>query len=75
MNSGSFANLCAFMALTLPQLKECQIRKGDEIITVPVFVDITTPEYNIDITKLEEARTEKTKAVFLTHTLGNPVNL
>lgn len=92
VNSGSSANLCAFMALTSPQLKERQIKKGDEVIAVaaafpttvtpiiqygavPVFIDVTIPEYNIDITKLEEARTEKTKAVFLAHTLGNPFDL
>ncbi|NDO48607.1 lipopolysaccharide biosynthesis protein RfbH [Lachnospiraceae bacterium MD335] len=92
VNSGSSANLCAFMALTSPQLKERRIKKGDEVIAVaaafpttvtpiiqygavPVFIDVTIPEYNIDITKLEEARTEKTKAVFLAHTLGNPFDL
>lgn len=92
VNSGSSANLCAFMALTSPQLGNRQIKKGDEVIAVaaafpttvspiiqygaiPVFVDVTIPQYNIDITKLEEARTEKTKAVFLAHTLGNPFDL
>ncbi len=39
---------------------------------VPVFVDITVPQYNIDITKLEDAFSEKTKAVMIAHTLGNP---
>ncbi|MBE5907176.1 MAG: lipopolysaccharide biosynthesis protein RfbH, partial [Lachnospiraceae bacterium] len=34
VNSGSSANLCAFMALTSPLLKEKQIRRGDEVITV-----------------------------------------
>lgn len=92
VNSGSSANLCAFMALTSPQLGDRQIKKGDEVIAVaaafpttvspiiqygaiPVFVDVTIPQYNIDTTKLEEARTEKTKAVFLAHTLGNPFDL
>ncbi len=42
---------------------------------VPVFVDITIPQYNIDITKLEDALSEKTKAVMIAHTLGNPFNL
>ena len=42
---------------------------------VPVFVDVTIPQYNIDITKLEEALTEKTKAVMIAHTLGNPFDL
>lgn len=43
---------------------------------VPVFVDITLPEYDIDVTKLEEAYSPgKTKAVMIAHTLGNPFNL
>lgn len=42
---------------------------------VPVFVDITIPEYNIDVTQLEAAYSPKTKAVMLAHTLGNPFNI
>ena len=43
---------------------------------VPVFVDITIPEYDIDVTKLEEAYIAgKTKAVMIAHSLGNPFNL
>lgn len=42
---------------------------------VPVFVDITIPQYNIDITKLDSALSEKTKAVMIAHTLGNPFDL
>ena len=42
---------------------------------VPVFVDVTVPQYNIDVTMLEEALSEKTKAVMLAHTLGNPFDL
>ncbi|MCR5537749.1 MAG: lipopolysaccharide biosynthesis protein RfbH [Lachnospiraceae bacterium] len=42
---------------------------------VPVFVDVTIPQYNIDVTKLEGALSEKTKAVMLAHTLGNPFDL
>ena len=38
---------------------------------VPVFVDVTLPAYEIDVTKLEAARSEKTKAVMIAHTLGN----
>lgn len=92
VNSGSSANLCAFMALTSPLLGGKAIRKGDEVITVaagfpttvapviqygavPVFVDVTIPQYNIDVTKLEEAYSEKTKAVMVAHTLGNPFDL
>lgn len=92
VNSGSSANLNAFMALTSPLLGERRINRGDEVITVaagfpttvtpmiqygavPVFVDVTIPQYNIDITMLEEAYTEKTKAVMIAHTLGNPFDL
>ena len=92
VNSGSSANLVAFMALTAPELKERQIKPGDEIITVacgfpttvtpaiqygaiPVFLDVTIPQYNIDTSMLEEALSEKTKAVMIAHTLGNPFNL
>lgn len=92
VNSGSSANLAAFMALTSPLLGGRRIRRGDEVITVaagfpttvtpmiqygavPVFVDVTIPQYNIDVERLEEARSDKTKAVMLAHTLGNPFNL
>ena len=42
---------------------------------VPVFIDVTIPQYNIDVTQLEAARSEKTKAVMIAHTLGNPFDL
>ena len=42
---------------------------------VPVFVDVTIPQYNIDVTKLEAALSDKTKAVMIAHTLGNPFDL
>lgn len=92
VNSGSSANLLAFMVLTAPELGERQVRPGDEVITVacgfpttiapilqygavPVFVDVTVPQYNIDVTQLELALSEKTKAVMIAHTLGNPFDL
>jgi len=92
VNSGSSANLLAFMALTAPELGERRIRRGDEVITVactfpttvtpvllygavPVFVDVTVPQYNIDVTKLEGALSARTKAVMIAHTLGNPFDL
>ena len=92
VNSGSSANLLAFMALTAPELGERRIRRGDEVITVacafpttvtpmllygavPVFVDVAVPQYNIDVTKLEGALSERTKAVMIAHTLGNPFDL
>jgi CDP-6-deoxy-D-xylo-4-hexulose-3-dehydrase len=42
---------------------------------VPVFVDVTVPTYNVDVTQLEEARSERTRAVMIAHTLGNPFDL
>lgn len=43
---------------------------------VPVFVDVTVPQYNVDVTKIEDAYTPgKTKAVILAHTLGNPFDI
>lgn len=42
---------------------------------IPVFVDITIPQYNIDVAQLEAALSPKTKAVMVAHSLGNPFNL
>lgn len=42
---------------------------------VPVFIDITVPQYNLDVSRLEAALSERTKTVFAAHTLGNPFNL
>lgn len=97
VNSGSSANLLAFMTLTSPLLsdvngKDRRVYPGDEVITVaagfpttvapiiqygavPVFVDVTIPQYNIDVTKLEDALSPLTKAVMIAHTLGNPFDL
>lgn len=92
VNSGSSANLLAFMTLTSPLLGDRQVRPGDEVITVacgfpttvtpviqygavPVFVDVTIPQYNIDVTQLEKALSSKTKAVMIAHSLGNPFDL
>ena len=91
-NSGSSANLLAFMALTSPKLGDRRIMPGDEVITVaagfpttvapiiqygavPVFVDVSLPAYNVDCTQLEGALSDRTKAVMLAHTLGNPFDL
>lgn len=92
VNSGSSANLLAFMTLTAPELGERRINRGDEVITVaagfpttlspliqygavPVFLDMDIPSYNIDVARLEEALSPRTKAVMLAHTLGNPFDL
>ena len=42
---------------------------------VPVFLDITLETYNIDVARLEDARSDRTRAVMLAHTLGNPFDL
>jgi CDP-4-dehydro-6-deoxyglucose reductase, E1 len=42
---------------------------------IPVFVDVDIPTYNIDVQKMRNALTEKTKCIFIAHTLGNPFNL
>jgi len=92
VNSGSSANLLAFMTLTSPLLEERRVMPGDEMITVaagfpttvtpaiqygvvPVFVDVTIPQYNIDVNMLEDALSDKTKLVMIAHTLGNPFDL
>jgi len=91
VNSGSSANLIAFHTLTSFSLGERRIKRGDEVITVaccfpttvspiilygaiPVFVDVDL-NANIDITQLEKALSNKTKAVMIAHTLGNPFNI
>lgn len=92
VNSGSSANLLAFLALTSPLLDRRRILPGDEVITVaagfpttvapiiqygaiPVFIDVTIPAYNLDVTLLEAALSERTRAVMAAHTLGNPFDL
>jgi CDP-4-dehydro-6-deoxyglucose reductase, E1 len=42
---------------------------------VPVFVDVTVPTYNIDVTQLDAALSERSRAVVLAHTLGNPFDV
>jgi CDP-6-deoxy-D-xylo-4-hexulose-3-dehydrase len=42
---------------------------------VPVFVDVAVPTYEIDVTQLEAARSEKTRAIMIAHTLGNAFDL
>lgn len=91
-NSGSSANLLAFMALTSPKLGSKAIQIGDEVITcavgfpttiapiiqagcVPVYVDVTIGNYNPTPHMISDAITEKTKAIFIAHTLGNPYDV
>jgi CDP-6-deoxy-D-xylo-4-hexulose-3-dehydrase len=42
---------------------------------IPVFLDVELGTYDIDVSMLEEAFSDKTKAIFIAHTLGNPFNL
>jgi CDP-6-deoxy-D-xylo-4-hexulose-3-dehydrase len=42
---------------------------------IPVFVDVSLGDYNIQVERVEEALSGKTKAIFISHTLGNPVDL
>jgi CDP-6-deoxy-D-xylo-4-hexulose-3-dehydrase len=42
---------------------------------IPVFVDVNPVTYNIVVSKLEDALTEKTKAIIIAHTLGNPFDV
>jgi CDP-6-deoxy-D-xylo-4-hexulose-3-dehydrase len=91
-NSGSSANLLAFMALTSPKLGHRALQVGDEVITsavafpttiapiiqfgcVPVYVDVAMSTYNPTPSQISKAITEKTKAIFLAHTLGNPLDM
>jgi CDP-6-deoxy-D-xylo-4-hexulose-3-dehydrase len=91
VNSGSSANLLAFMALTSPLLKERQIKRGDEVITTaccfpttlaPIVQYGAIPIFvdvdvngNLDPQHLERAITKKTKAIMTAHTLGNPFDV
>jgi CDP-6-deoxy-D-xylo-4-hexulose-3-dehydrase len=91
VNSGSSANLVAFMTLTSDELPR-PIVPGDEIIAVaasfpttvnpivqagcvPVFVDVDRKTANVDVSRLEDARSERTRGVMLAHTLGNPFDV
>ena len=90
-NSGSSANLLAFLTLTSPTL-ENPIVPGDEVITVaasfpttvnptiqfgcvPVVVDVDPRTANIDVAMLEPALSDRTRAVMIAHTLGNPFDV
>lgn len=91
VNSGSSANLLAITALTSTRLDKPLRKGDEVITVaagfpttvnpiiqnglVPVFVDVTLPTYNIDVTQLEDARSDKTRAVMVAHTLGNPFNM
>lgn len=90
-NSGSSANLIAFSALTSNKLKRPVRPGDEVITVaagfpttvnpilqngcVPVFVDVDLKTANIAVEHMESARSEKTRAVMIAHTLGNPFDL
>ncbi|MBR0598676.1 lipopolysaccharide biosynthesis protein RfbH [Sinanaerobacter chloroacetimidivorans] len=91
VNSGSSANLVAVSALCSPALSNPMKPGDEVITTaltfpttlnpilqnglIPVFVDVEEGTYNIDASKIEEAITEKTRAIMFAHTLGNPAEM
>tara|TARA_Y100000034_G_scaffold135774_1_gene209059 strand:- start:756 stop:2078 length:1323 start_codon:yes stop_codon:yes gene_type:complete len=90
-NSGSSANLLAISALCSPMIDNPLKDGDEVITTaatfpttltpivqnnlIPVFVDVELGSYNIDVSKIEEAISEKTRAIVFAHTLGNPVEM
>jgi CDP-4-dehydro-6-deoxyglucose reductase, E1 len=51
------------------------VNPGIQYGLVPVFVDVEIPTYNIDVSRLEEAVSDRTRLIMIAHTLGNPFNL
>ncbi|MDD5066306.1 MAG: lipopolysaccharide biosynthesis protein RfbH [bacterium] len=91
VNSGSSANLAAVSALCSNRMPRCLKVGDEVLTTalnfpttiaplvqnglVPVFVDVDPGTYNIDVSRMEQALTDRTRAIFLAHTLGNPFNV
>lgn len=91
VNSGSSANLVAISALCSPNLPRPLVPGDEVITAalafpttlnpivqnglVPVFVDVEEGTYNLDVGKLDQALSERTRAIVLAHTLGNPVGM
>ncbi|WP_069998732.1 lipopolysaccharide biosynthesis protein RfbH [Cellulosilyticum sp. I15G10I2] len=91
LNSGSSANLVAISALCSPNIAQPMKPGDEVITTaltfpttlnpilqnglVPVFVDVEEGTYNIDASKLEQALSDKTRAIMFAHTLGNPAEM
>ncbi len=89
VNSGSSANLVAMTTLCSPQLKQRLLPGDEVITPavtfpttlapivqnrlIPVLVDAEMGTYNIDLEQLEAAVSPRTRALFITHTLGNPI--
>ncbi len=91
VNSGSSANLVAMTTLCSPQFKHRLYPGDEVITPavtfpttlapivqnrlVPVLVDAEPGTYNIDVNQFEAALSPKTRAMFITHTLGNPIDM
>lgn len=91
VNSGSSANLIAFSTICSPLLKNHLNEGDEVITVaagfpttinpiiqnkmIPVFIDVDIKTLNIDISKIEESISKKTKAIMIAHTLGNPFNI
>jgi CDP-6-deoxy-D-xylo-4-hexulose-3-dehydrase len=91
VNSGSSANLLALSALTSPTLEGHLKPGDEVITAacgfpttvnpilqnglVPVFLDVEVPTYNVEVGQLEQAVSERTRAIMIAHTLGNPFDL
>lgn len=91
VNSGSSANLVAMTTLFSPKMERPIQKGDEVITVaagfpttvnptimngaIPVFLDVDIPTYNIDVRKLEEAVSPRTRAIMIAHTLGNPFNL
>ncbi len=90
-NSGSSANLLAVSSLCSPTIDNPLKKGDEIITIaaafpttiapivqnnlVPVFVDVNLGDYNIKADMIEEAISDKTRAIFFAHTLGNPANM
>jgi CDP-6-deoxy-D-xylo-4-hexulose-3-dehydrase len=91
VNSGSSANLVAVTALCSRQLRNGMRPGDEVIVPaasfpttvnpiiqnrlVPVFVDSSPGNYNLDPAQLESALSPRTRAVMFAHTLGNPADM
>ena len=91
VNSGSSANLVALTTLCSPQLDNPLRKGDEVIVPatsfpttvnpiiqnglVPVFIDSNPDDLNLVVEQLEEARSERTRAVMFAHTLGNPADM
>lgn len=88
-NSGSSANLLATAAMLSPESRfhpgdevitvaaafPTTVNPIVQLGGRPVFVDVELPSYNVDVSQLEAALSERTRAVILAHTLGNPFDI